>query len=107
MILWRHQPPAFSIQIFDQLIIRTRFFKSWLRRIAPVTHQDQAISGLLGEGKMRNGSCSGAVVPMVEGASCCGYFLEMVRQILVVGMENFTGLVGENRIGQVSGARIF
>jgi hypothetical protein len=47
MILWRHQPPVFSIPIPDQQLNRTRFFKSWLRRIAPVTHQDQAISAVL------------------------------------------------------------
>jgi len=36
-----------SIPIPDQQPNHTRFFKSWLRRIAPVIHQDQAINGVL------------------------------------------------------------
>jgi hypothetical protein len=47
MILWRHQPPVFSIPIPDQLTNRTRYFNHGCERIAPVTHQDQAFGGVL------------------------------------------------------------
>ena len=40
MILWRHQPPVFSIPIPVQLVNRIRFFIHGCERIAPVTHRE-------------------------------------------------------------------
>jgi hypothetical protein len=44
-IPWRREPPVVNLFLLRlQSAGHARFFKLWLRRIAPDTHQDQAIS---------------------------------------------------------------